>query len=136
MIGHLDGWRYIYSILRRATVNNQVRAFGGVLEHPAWSKLWHEMDLPRPGEFADDHGGWTLAVDQCAWGHRARKRTWLYLVGANRGDAIPWDGGPEPTHVVTTSRRGRRLTKMSSAEARLTPPAFAAWLVDIARRAA
>ena len=113
----------------------QVQAFGGVLEHPAWSKLWHECDLPRPGEFADDLGGWTIAVDQCAWGHRARKATWLYIVGVHRSNVRPVLGGGVPTRVITTSKRGERLLKMSSLEARVTLPAFAEFLVSIARSA-
>jgi hypothetical protein len=92
------------------------------------------MDMPRPGEFPDDFGGWTLAVDQCAWGHRARKVTWLYIVGVHPSSVQPLTGGT-PTHVVTTSKKTARLLKMSSLEARLSPPAFAAWLVDIARAA-
>src|SRR5687768_16317280 len=29
---------------------NQIRKYGGVLEHPRGSKLWHEMNLPMPGK--------------------------------------------------------------------------------------
>lgn len=62
----------------------QVRRYGGVLEHPSGSLLWRERHLPLPGEFADAFGGWTFDVDQCDLGHVARKQTWLYLVGVNR----------------------------------------------------
>ena len=34
----------------------QVRSHGGVLEHPATSRLWAECGLPRPGELPDAHG--------------------------------------------------------------------------------
>src|SRR5437868_3442084 len=62
-----------------------VRKYGGVLEHPAYSIAWREFGLPRPGR----HGwtsalldeGWVTEVDQATYGHRARKRTWLYYVG-------------------------------------------------------
>ncbi|HKK93380.1 MAG TPA: hypothetical protein VJ925_08085, partial [Longimicrobiales bacterium] len=57
-----------------------VRRWGGVLEHPKDSGLWHRMMLPRPGYF-DHLGGHTLAVEQCWWGHEAVKPTWLYVVG-------------------------------------------------------
>lgn len=40
---------------------DQVRIHGGVLEHPATSRLWREKPLPRPGEI-DEWGGWTLPV--------------------------------------------------------------------------
>jgi hypothetical protein len=95
------------------------------------------MDMPRPGEFHDDLGGWTLAVDQCAWGHRARKVTWLYIVGVHPSSVQPLTGGT-PTHVVGSSRKkheGRKLLELSAIGRRLSPPAFAAWLVDIARAA-
>lgn len=55
----------------------QVRAFGGVLEHPANSRLWKSCSLPEPGCFPDEWGGYTIEVDQCDFGHVARKKTWL-----------------------------------------------------------
>ena len=53
-----------------------VRAFGGVLEHPAGSALWKDHILPSPGE-RDQNGGFTLPIDQHWWGHKASKRTYL-----------------------------------------------------------
>ena len=58
-----------------------VRMYGGVLEHPAYSRLWQAQRMPRPGEPPDGWGGYTILVEQCWFGHRARKRTWLYIVG-------------------------------------------------------
>jgi len=122
------------------------RAWGGVVEHPAHSLLWRALNLPRPGEFADAHGGFTVEVDQCAWGHVARKRTWLYVVGVPR--SIVMAGirtGGTPTHWISGGRdcAGRETTpappgiKICSAQQRRrTPPAFAAWLVELARAAA
>ena len=110
----------------------QVRAFGGVLEHPAWSSLWDELALPLPGGLPDEFGGWALAVNQVSWGHCANKPTWLYFVGIDRADVVPRRGG-EPTHVVTSSRKVGRLLKCSSQLAKLTPPPFAEWLVELAR---
>lgn len=107
----------------------QVRACGGVLEHPAWSSLWAELGLPRPGELPDSWGGWSIEVNQVSWGHQAAKPTWLYFVGVARERVAPRQGG-EPTHCVTSSA-SVRLLKLGSAAARLTPPAFAEWLVSI-----
>lgn len=63
----------------------QVRRWGGVLEHPRGSLLWKEHDLALllPGVAPDRHGGFTISVEQVAWGHACRKPTWLYLVGVD-----------------------------------------------------
>ena len=49
----------------------QVRSFGGVLEHPANSKLWIDQTLPEPNTDPDRFGGYTVRVNQCDWGHPA-----------------------------------------------------------------
>ena len=117
----------------------QVRAFGGVLEHPARSRLWIECGLPRPGELPDSHGGWTLEVNQCDWGHPARKKTWLYIAGVAPHELPPIPPAREPTHVIAPSKtpqaraaaRGRHIPK---SQRHLTPPAFASWLIELATR--
>jgi hypothetical protein len=125
----------------------QVRTFGGVLEHPRGSKLWNEHGLPAPGGLADSFGGFAVEVDQCAWGHVARKTTWLYVVGAPRetvlagirtgGTPTHWASGSRVNPNRPSSRRGTPVPpgmKVCSAQQRRrTPPAFAAWLVEIAR---
>lgn len=116
----------------------QIRRWGGVLEHPAASKLWPEHGLPEPGQ-RDAWGGWTLPVDQHWWGHKAEKSTLLYIVGVDPRDIppIPLVLG-EATHVIATSirRAGSRRPEVAKAEREHTPPDFAAWLVDLARRCA
>lgn len=79
-----------------------VRGFGGVLEHPAFSTLWAAAGLPRPGEAPDAFGGWSLAVEQFHWGHKAAKATWLYIVGCGI-EAIPPmpHRSGEPAYYVT-----------------------------------
>lgn len=67
----------------------RVRANGGVLEHPANSRLWDACLLPRPGELPDQFGGYSVAVNQSDWGHCARKPTWLYLVRVPRAALTP-----------------------------------------------
>jgi hypothetical protein len=100
-----------------------VRAFGGVLEHPSASKLF-DM-LPTPGT-RDACGGWVLPVLQSWWGHRAPKRSLLYVCGIEPRDipAMPFELG-EPAG---------RIERMCRQERERTPPAFAAWLVELARR--
>ncbi len=114
-----------------------VREFGGALEHPAHSQLWVAMGLPRPGEPADKHGGKTIEVHQVDWGHVARKKTWVYCVRCEPGPMPP---KREPTHWVSGSmREGSRgkpppgIKICSAQQRRRTPPAFAAWLIELAR---
>lgn len=123
----------------------QVRKFGGVLEHPSKSRLWPEIGLPPIGE-RDEFGGWTLAIHQSDFGRRAQKKTRLYVVGCEPQDvpAMPIVLG-KSTHVISQNRTlpgGGRLRKgmpgwrpdVSEAEQEHAPPALAAWLVDLASR--
>jgi hypothetical protein len=118
----------------------QVRSFGGVLEHPARSLLWERYNLPTPGSPPDEHGGFSVEVDQCAWGHVARKSTWLYIVGARIADVVAGiRTGGTPTHWVSGSRTAVRgpvppgIKVCSAQQRRRTPTAFAEWLLSIAR---
>jgi len=113
----------------------QVRAFGGVLEHPEYSTLWDRCGLPKPGELPDAFGGRTVRVEQVAWGHSCRKATWLYYVGVTLSGLR---SGGTPTHCVSRdarrARRNRYTLKRTGTRANmLTPPAFAEWLVSLAR---
>lgn len=123
----------------------QVRKWGGVLEHPRRSTLWRHVPLPAPGQ-VDEYGGWTLPIYQIWWGHRAEKPTYLYIVGCRPGEVpvMPLYLGTA-THVVGASGRrpdGTRLLKghpdwrpeCGKAERERTPPALAEWLVELARR--
>ncbi len=120
----------------------QVRRWGGVLEHPRGSRLFRHCGMPHPGELPDAWGGLTFEVCQVDWGHVARKRTWIYVVGCREFPPAP--AAREPTHWVSggrtsSSRKGSPVPpgiKVCSAQQRRrTPPAFAAWLLDIARAA-
>lgn len=125
---------------------DQVRRFGGVLEHPKDSKLWDAAGIPRPGQI-DEFGGWTLPISQHWWGHRAEKMTWLYIVGCAPRDipVIPLYLG-NATHVIAQSRvrriDGSRLRKgmpgwrpeVTKAEREHTPPLLAGWLVELAAK--
>ena len=116
---------------------SHVRTFGGVLEHPVRSLLWPEAGLPEPG-MIDAYGGWTLIVDQHWFGHRAQKRTRLYICGVLPSEApiIPLRLG-EATHTVglwSGRDRARCRPSVTKAEFESTPPPLAAWLVELARR--
>jgi hypothetical protein len=118
---------------------NLVRKFGGVLEHPRRSKLWLTMRLPMPGAGADEFGGWTLAVSQKWFGHRAEKLTFLYIVGRtpNNLPAYPITLG-EATHICGSSGRRRdgsrmRKPEITHPEREATPFLFAQWLYALAQ---
>lgn len=113
----------------------QVRSWGGVLEHPAESSLFNECRLPHPLEFPDEFGGFSLAIRQFHWGHRAEKETWLYIVGCSPSaiPAMPNRPG-RPTHCVRPTKSYPRLPSITKAEREHTPPALAKWLVELAQR--
>lgn len=113
---------------------DQVRKWGGVLEHPASSTLWPAAGLPAPGQ-RDEFGGFTLGVNQHWWGHRAEKATLLYICGVDPRNIPPVPLRlDEPTHVVQSRKRSDHRPHISKAEREHTPPDFAVWLVDLARR--
>jgi hypothetical protein len=107
-----------------------VRRCGGVLEHPAYSRLWDECSLPRPVRSGlpiaiDEFGGFSIEVFQSAYGHKVPKRTWLYICGCSAGD-------------LAGVRRGgftRRypFPSLSMAQRSGTPLPFAKFLVRTAR---
>lgn len=114
-----------------------VRACGGVLEHPESSTLWQAAGLPRPGAVRDVFGGWTFPVVQHWWGHRARKATWLYIVGVCPQDLpeIPLQLGDAPCTIGKWSGRdrSRQRPEIGPREREATPHEFARWLVELAR---
>lgn len=100
----------------------QVREFGGVLEHPAESFLWACAGLPLPGRA--DRWGRSYMVYQGAYGHPCPKATWLYVCGhAGPLTFASGDGGASGL-----------VTRQWSVERDRTPVAFAAVLVDIASK--
>lgn len=77
-----------------------VEAWGGVLEHPAWSDAWPRFGIPSPprhggwlscgdsdGRIHPKRSRWTCHVEQGRYGHPAKKATWLYA-------ALPYGVAP------------------------------------------
>lgn len=114
----------------------QVRRWGGVLEHPKASSLWRHCDLPLPGGLPGPLGDWSVELNQVSWGHPAEKATWLYVVGAGPSSVRLLRGGVA-THCVSWGgkhKHRRTLPKLGGIATHLTPPAFAEFLVELARQ--
>jgi hypothetical protein len=116
-----------------------VRRCGGVLEHPAFTYAWARYGLPRPiqgGGWSQSlfDEGWVCEVSQAAYGHPARKLTWLYYVGEVPPRELRWDR-PEPTAIVSNcaNHHVRDLPRILRAEAARTPIDFRDELVMLAR---
>lgn len=111
-----------------------VRRCGGVLEHPASSNAWPAFNLapPVPGRWLRVGDAWTCEVWQSAYGHKARKRTWLYYCGDTAPPAMNW-ARPTGTHQVGWFDRVKPT--LNKREASATPPAFRDALLSLARGA-
>jgi hypothetical protein len=118
-----------------------VRTWGGVLEHPAESLAWPRFGLLRPTRGAwsssvqSRYGEWVTEVSQRAYGHRARKRTWLLYVGDADPPRLDWSSpAPEATVSWLYNHGDSGLPRLGKREAKATPPAFRDLLLDLARR--
>lgn len=135
-----------------------VRAFGGVIEHPAFSAAWARYSLPRPTW----HGGWTTSlldggascyVEQGRYGLPVKKATWLYAYGVDLPE-LRWgytadadgDAANQTEHGGMDAWRDKfkgRREQWSNSQHRgghygltaTTPPAFRDVLLEMARTA-
>jgi hypothetical protein len=105
---------------------DRLRECGGVLEHPAHSRLWDAVDIPKPGQ-RERKGMWSMWVHQSWWGDSRIKNTWLLFCGVDKS-VIEF---PFVLHDCEGDRRRWQL--MSRHQRAATHPAFAKWLVDVAR---
>lgn len=128
---------------------NSVRAWGGVLEHPEASHAWRHFGLNTPplsGGWvnADFLGGWTCCVEQGAYGHRARKRTWLYAYGVDI-DSMKWGRAEGEFDLLdagfhSKEERARMIKtgicqRLSKKQGAATPVAFRDLLITLAETA-
>ena len=127
-----------------AAALNAVRTWGGVLEHPAYSDAWRTFGLPVPTQHGWQRGicgGWSAHVNQGAYGHVAKKATWLYAFGVIDLPELLWRVEPDPaTRALVSNNRNhtkpgdtrRRVIKKAAAA---TPIAFRDLLIGIAKSA-
>ncbi len=95
-----------------------VRQWGGVLEHPANSKAWEHFGLGAPrvsGGWLPAPQGWTCSVEQGHYGHRARKRTWLYVASQRQPEPLCWGSSALPLPAAL------RLPPAYHSPSKLTP---------------
>lgn len=121
-----------------------VRAYGGVLEHPAYSDAWAHFGLPTPTRHGGWQrgfcGGWSCHVEQGRYGHRAKKATWLYAFGTSL-PSMRWGSDLDTKSEALVSWCGNRVPRMPgrprllAKEAKATPLAFRDALLAIARSA-
>jgi hypothetical protein len=110
-----------------------VRRYGGVLEHPAFSNAWAYFGLSRP-----TGSGWSGHPDamvcevwQSAYGHKARKRTWLYYSGYEAPHEMCW---ARPSGSMQIGKFDRIKPTLYGPRASATPLAFRDALIGLARR--
>lgn len=121
-----------------------VRRWGGVLEHPAYSDAWAAFGLPSPdrrgGWQRDIFGGWSAHVEQCRYGHPAKKATWLYAYGVDV-PSLRWGFTPDQQCQALVSWCGNHVgsgevrPRVGKDSAARTPPAFRDVLLSIAATA-
>lgn len=116
-----------------------VRHMGGVLEHPAnsyaWDKEFFNLRKPKRGEWMQGETlyEWVTEVSQSAYGHPARKRTWLLFYGHGQPPPLDWSD-PKGTHLTSWLQRTKRIApRITKKEADKTPPAFRDLLISLAR---
>lgn len=113
-----------------------VRRWGGVLEHPKRSGLWPDL-LVLPGRGRDPWGGYSLSIDQRWWGHKARKPTFIYIVGCPEKDLPPIPLNFDCIEYVLfdlSKKKGDPRKTISKRDRSASPIDFAKWLIEVARR--
>lgn len=118
-----------------ASAVENVRRCGGVLEHPATSKAFAAHGITTPSSMGWQRvmcGGWVCEVWQSAYGHRARKATWLYYFGETPPADLRWE------RIAGTHQIGRAFGNdnpkptLSPRESSSTPTPFRDALIALA----
>ena len=112
-----------------------VEMFGGVLEHPAYSKAWerYKLDRPEKGKWTKSRSGWVCEVWQSAYGHVANKATWLYCVSDKKPYDLDWRRLKGTHQIGGADQRGKNKNKptIRGKKASETPILFAIELIRL-----
>ncbi len=135
-----------------AAALKSVRQWGGVIEHPAYSRAWECFGLMRPKAEAGwqydlFNNAWVCHVEQGHYGHESRKPTWLFISGVTGNDLpeLNWKKGEQRLPEWMIERYGyekaRRIGvvamvggKNKTAIRNATPEPFRDILISIARK--
>lgn len=129
-----------------------VRRWGGILEHPEASAAWTAHGLLEPSraggwimaDWMAGFDGWTCCVEQGAYGHQARKATWLYAHGVDLpalkwgsadGDFLRLDDGFHSAEERARAVKTGACQRLSKRQRAATPIPFRDLLLSIARTA-
>jgi hypothetical protein len=127
-----------------------VRRWGGILEHPEGSAAWPAFGLMRPpreggwvpADWIEGFQGYTCAVEQANYGHRARKLTWLYACGVHlpelkwgraEGDFVRLEDGFHSAEERARAIKTGACQRLSKNQRIATPIPFRDLLISIAR---
>jgi hypothetical protein len=104
----------------------QVLKHGGVLEHPAHSRLFEAANLPVPNSPDATPFCYTLYVEQSWFGYNSRKPTWVLVCGVPKRQLVPVP--------FSLAKPGAcQIPGLSSAVRSRSMAPFAEWLCQIAR---
>jgi hypothetical protein len=112
-----------------------IRKYGGVLEHPRASRLWPKY-LPLPGH-VDKFGGFSLSISQSWWGHKAQKKTLIYIVGCSLMDVPIMPLNFNAIEYSIGGVNGNKNNPKKELPKKLreeTPVKFAEWLIELAHQ--
>lgn len=114
-----------------------VKTYGGVLEHPAYSYAWNHFGLLRPefGRWKNVGNEWVTEVWQSAYGHKARKKTWLLYCGLKEPFNLKWQKVNATHQIGFYDKRGKERNKptISGKAASATPSEFRDILILLAK---
>lgn len=98
----------------------QVIENGGVLEHPAGSKLFEDQGLPLGG-YANEKG-FTLELPQRLFGHPMVKNSWFFFAGLSYDQIIP-------VRPLIHNKKLKTIEQLSAYQRESTPLQLAEWLL-------
>jgi hypothetical protein len=118
-----------------------VRKWGGVIEHPAWTRAFSAHGIAIPVAHGWQKiicGGWVCSVEQGHYGHETSKPTWLYAFGSAELPDLEWSagsviGGGSWLGLSSDGLRKTKRNNIKKVDRSRTPPQFRDLLLSIAR---